>query len=46
MIQEKYLFKQAISECQRLENIASAVELGQEIAEEDLECHISDNQLD
>ena len=45
MIKEKYLYKQALQESSRLDNIATANRLGHEIAEEDMECLIMEDSL-
>jgi hypothetical protein len=46
VVKEKYLVRQALQECQRLDNIQLAKQLGNPPAEEDMESHIAPNTLD
>ena len=45
MVKEKYLFTQAEQEAKRLDNIEAVYRLGQEVAEEDLECLVQEDTL-
>ena len=46
MVKEKYLYKQALEECSRLERVAVAHRLGNTIPEEDLVVQIQKHTLE
>lgn len=46
LVKEKYFFKSALQECERLDRVEQATRLGQPIPDEELQCQIQMHCID